>query len=506
MEPLPERHPSRRKGLALDPILAIREALAARNAGRPDLGVPLVQAALRSHPRDARLWQTRGLIHRALEDSASAVEAFAEAARLAPSDAKISHGRARATLEAGRPAVALFDQAWQLAPGNADVLLGRAAAQVAEGHGEQAIADLDAVLQNNPDWVAGHALLSNLRWTLGERTRFADSWRRALRQRPSSPHLWSGLVDQLLQAGRYADADAIVAEARQALGASLALDVSEACCATELGDAGRADRIFSRPEVLREPAVAPWYMRHLLRTGRPDEAARFGEPLTDSALAGQVWPYLAVAWRLTQEPRWQWLEADPRLIGVYDIGAGAELVALAERLRALHNTVAHPIGQSVRGGTQTDGPLFARIEPEIRALRGRIVEAVEGHVRSLGTPDPSHPVLRHRPELIRFAGSWSVRLTGAGHHTNHIHPQGWLSSAFYVSVPPEAELGAAPAGWLSLGQPPEELGLDLPPIRRVEPKPGRLVLFPSIMWHGTAPFEGGERLTVAFDVAPPAGS
>jgi hypothetical protein len=24
------------------------------------------------------------------------------------------------------------------------------------------------------------------------------------------------------------------------------------------------------------------------------------------------------------------------------------------------------------------------------------------------------------------------------------------------------------------------------------------------MWHGTRPFEAGERLTVAFDVAPPA--
>ena len=45
-----------------------------------------------------------------------------------------------------------------------------------------------------------------------------------------------------------------------------------------------------------------------------------------------------------------------------------------------------------------------------------------------------------------------------------------------------------------------ELGLDLPPIRLIEPKPGRLVLFPSTMWHGTVPFAAGERLTVAFDV------
>jgi hypothetical protein len=103
--------------------------------------------------------------------------------------------------------------------------------------------------------------------------------------------------------------------------------------------------------------------------------------------------------------------------------------------------------------------------------------------------------------IWRSPGGW---LRGAGHHTNHIHPQGWLSSAFYVSVASQELMGPAPAGWLALGEPPAELGLDLPPLRMIEPKPGRLVLFPSIMWHGTVPFAGGERLSVAFDVAPPA--
>jgi hypothetical protein len=59
------------------------------------------------------------------------------------------------------------------------------------------------------------------------------------------------------------------------------------------------------------------------------------------------------------------------------------------------------------------------------------------------------------------------------------------------------------AGWLTLGEPQKELGLDLPPFRYVEPRVGQLVLFPSWMWHGTIPFESGERLTVAFDVRSP---
>jgi hypothetical protein len=102
---------------------------------------------------------------------------------------------------------------------------------------------------------------------------------------------------------------------------------------------------------------------------------------------------------------------------------------------------------------------------------------------------------------VRFTGSWSVRLVDGGFHSNHVHPRGWISSALYLSLP---ETMRGDEGWLSLGEPPAELGLELEPKHMIEPKPGQLVLFPSWMFHGTRPFPKGERLTVAFDVAPPA--
>jgi hypothetical protein len=215
-------------------------------------------------------------------------------------------------------------------------------------------------------------------------------------------------------------------------------------------------------------------------------------------------PYLSIAWRMTGDPRWAWLEGDERLIGIYDLGDQlGDLAPFAERLRTLHITTHQPLEQSVRGGTQTDGELFSRIEPEIRTLRRVIVEAVERHVAQLPPPDPRHPVLRHNKQaLVRFSGSWSVRLAGSGYHSKHIHPEGWYSSAFYV-VLPEGTGGPNHDGWLALGGSEASLGIDLPPARLIEPKPGRLVLFPSTMWHGTVPFQSGERLTVAFDVATP---
>jgi len=181
------------------------------------------------------------------------------------------------------------------------------------------------------------------------------------------------------------------------------------------------------------------------------------------------------------------------------------LDGLAEMLRGLHRSAGQMLDQSPRGGTQTDGNLFQRIDPAIRQLRAAIRDAVQSYIGDLPPIDSRHPLLRHRRDRpVRFAGAWSVRLTGEGYHVSHNHPQGWISSAFYVAVPSAAADEEKKAGWLAFGMPPEGLGLEMAATRTIQPEPGRLVLFPSISWHGTLPFESGERMTVAFDVAPPA--
>jgi tetratricopeptide (TPR) repeat protein len=353
------------------------------------------------------------------------------------------------------------------------------------------------MLAGDPGWIEGHAYRAQLVSTAGEIGRIAASFERALAATPRDVFLWRELIISLIRASRFDDALAAIARARAVAGPHPTFDANEAICVDELGDHVRAERLFAPLAHVDEVDLFVRRARNALRLGRPAEAAALLEPKLATA-APDVAPYLATAWRLCDPDRARWLEGDERLVSVYELDLPP---GLAERARSLHTGVAEPLHQSVRGGTQTEGHLLARIEPEIQEARALLAAAVERHIAQLPDVDPLHPTLgKRRDRPVRFSGSWSVRLTDAGHHASHFHPEGWLSSAVYLAVP-QATRGQE--GWLKLGEPHEQLGLDLPPIRLIEPKPGRLVLFPSTMWHGTVPFAAGERLTIAFDVAEP---
>jgi hypothetical protein len=261
--------------------------------------------------------------------------------------------------------------------------------------------------------------------------------------------------------------------------------------------------MLSEGAIAANPPLALWRFRQLLRQGQAKEALPLIDRELASARSNATWPYAATAWRLTGDPRSGWLEDQPGMVSTIDLDL-TPIPVLIDRLHALHQRSGQYLDQSVRGGSQTDGPLLSRIEPEFRRLRAEVVGAVEQYLAQLPLTDVNHPLLAPpRNRRIRFAGSWSVRLRGGGHHSNHVHPQGWISSALYLALPHRQPGESPDSSSLVLGEHPVELGLDLAPKTDIEPRVGRLALFPSWMWHGTRPFAEGERLTIAFDVAPP---
>jgi Flp pilus assembly protein TadD len=484
-----------------DPARVLDEAIAALNRPGADRPLDDVDAALNIAPHDPRLWHVKGLMHREQEQRELAIPALKRAAELAPAEPLIAHGYARTLLEAGLPSVDAFARAMKLTPSNPDVVKGMVSALLAERRAADAMAGMELALQRSPHWVEGHVLLSGLRWAEGERDTFTRSFDRALAENPQSLDLWREQINALVHAEQWDEALKRIETGRATIGDNVVFGVSEAIILAELGQTEIADRLLEPFAEVEAGPLQVRRVRHYLRSGRPEQANELIESWLYRPEGFMFWPYASVGWRMVGDDRWQWLEGDESFIGIYDIAERLPpLDQLAETLRQLHTLSGQPLEQSLRGGTQTDGNLFQRIDPILVQLREAIRTTVAEHVARFPPADERHPLLAPKRNDITFEGAWSVRLHGRGFHANHVHPAGWISSALYIALPPDT--GVDEAGILTLGEATApSFPVDLPPFRTVEPKPGRLVLFPSYMWHGTRPFAEGERMTVAFDVA-----
>ncbi|WP_292079905.1 MULTISPECIES: putative 2OG-Fe(II) oxygenase [Brevundimonas] len=254
------------------------------------------------------------------------------------------------------------------------------------------------------------------------------------------------------------------------------------------------------------PAIMVTQAECLLALGQAEaalvtiETLRGREPLNQHVLAFQ-----ATAWRMLGDVRYGRLYDYDAFVRPYRLEAPdgwasleAYLVDLAKALHDLHTLKNHPVGQSLRGGSQTSASLAQSENPAIRAFFQAIDKPIRDYMAALGQGDD--PLRARNTDDYRIQGSWSVRLKPNGFHADHIHSNGWLSAACHIELPPAVQ-GERREGWLRFGAPP---GLpSLAAEHYVQPRPGTLVLFPSYMWHGTQPF-GGEasRLTLAFDVVP----
>ncbi|MFM1885652.1 MAG: hypothetical protein RL026_809 [Pseudomonadota bacterium] len=455
-------------------------------------------------PRSAAEWRAHGLALREQQDMPEAADALGRSLALAPDDLPTRFAHAQSCLDAGLPAAALFREAIRRAPPHPGPLRAFVAALLAESLPDEAEAVLVETLRREPAWVDGYRQLAALRWVRGDRAHYADALREACHAHPGLPALWLAWFAVVAQARDWSAADAVLAAAGKALGDLPALRLAELFLAVETGAAERADALFAATEGQRDDVRDLAFLRHSLRHGRLDAAEALALRHTATPLARAVWPYLSLIWRLRGDARADWLDGQPPFIRPIDLPFSAgELDGLAAVLRRLHTARAPYVEQSVRGGTQTDGHLLLRHEPELQGLRRKVLAGVRDYVDALPPPLDGHPLLGTPRSRLRLAGSWSVRLARQGHNVAHTHPKGWISSALYVSLPTAPQMGAPPAGWIQFGSPPPELGLALEPYRQIEPRPGRLALFPSTIWHNTVPFEDGERLVIAFDVQVP---
>lgn len=468
-----------------------RHGKALREQGQLEAAVVTLHKALALAPQQASAWVDLGVVLRLL-------------------------GRVDDALDAFRRAEGMLSQRGDIPPELQDAINGVLADG---GRTAEALEGARRLVALHPDHAPAYETLGNLLWENGAQLAPGEDplgvFRAAAQARPGHRALQLGLARMLLATRRADEALALLQPLRQREPGNAVLDWFVADALDALQEHEQASVLYSvaaRSELGRSPEFLNARARHAFRTGDFALAASCAETVVRLDPSGQEgWSHLATAWRLAGDEREHWLCDYERLVGFVEVvtppgfGSRSEfLQALAGALESMHKATREPLNQSVRGGTQTSGQLFGRDLAVIRATEDALRKAIESWLLTL-PDDPLHPFLSRKQRSVDFVTSWSVRLRSSGHHSSHIHPRGWASSAFYVSLPGCVQDPGAGgcAGWIQFGQPLEDLGLSLTPRRVIQPRAGHVALFPSYMWHGTVPFDGREsRLTIAFDMQP----
>jgi len=503
------------RAVQIDPALAVARLALARvlnQVGRHDVAETHAERLAADDASNADAWSALGIARSGRGRHAAAIEAFRHGVARRPRGTldRVRLAAEYCAAEQSEAALALVadsERAGLAHPATAQIS-ARALMQL--DRYDEAESILLGALRTQPHDEAAHRLLAQLRHVRGDE-RCDNDLARAASAPGAPPALRLLHGDVLRRTGRLEEAQHVLRGVAEEAGADPGVLASLASVVLESGRTTEAVSLAlaahqARPD---DREIAETAVVALLAAGDPRSAVQGIERWRQVDATDQRWiTYRADAARqLGESLHEEWCDV-ARLVRVYDLCppppfATMEefMLALRPALAARHRQARHPLDQSLRNGTQTSRGLVGDQDPAIRAFLSALEEPIASYQSAVGR-DPSHPLTARNRGRATLTGCWSVRLARGGYHVNHIHPQGWLSSAFYVEVPETASDPSKRAGWLKFGEPLHPMpGGHI--TRIVEPRPGRLVLFPSYFWHGTTPIEDRDvRVSIAFDANP----
>ncbi len=133
-------------------------------------------------------------------------------------------------------------------------------------------------------------------------------------------------------------------------------------------------------------------------------------------------------------------------------------------------------------------------------LSKRIQSEVALYIEQLQST--GHPWVKHLPE------KWDIKLWGniqqsGGYEDSHCHPRAVISGVLYVQIPDEIRTDDDQrSGWIQIGEGDDSYQHVVPDwARTIQPRVGRLILFPSYFFHKTFPFSSEQtRISVPVDI------
>lgn len=470
--------------------------------------------ALALAPGDPRCLNNIGLALSRMGNLGEALDAARAAVDGDPENAEYRHNLGAILLDMGRieEAEASFHGALERNPDQAVTYASLGLILAERGEVKEAADCCLEATALDPFYTDGHEAFRKLLWDSGNPTEMNNSYRRACDQHPESSAAFLNLGAACLEALQ-------MAEAVPALEQALALDPGNAAAYSKLGVAltglGRHDdAIAAHARAIELDGNVAAYHEALGDTNadRGDFAsaadsyfaAHRRNPRRSSILGS-----LTVALNETADPDVDRLVDYDRYVTtrLIEPPPGFDCIeafndALHEELKVQHVPRPYPIGQTMRGGTQNKGHLFRGATGLVQVVQDRIADALRDYIRGLER-DPDHPFLRYANENFRFTGAWSTILSESGYDESHIHNDGWISGVYYVKTPDIDESRWEDGeGCIQFGRPPAAFASERNSARRrIRPRSGMAVFFPSYYWHGVEPFsQKGVRHSIAFDV------
>jgi tetratricopeptide (TPR) repeat protein len=414
-------------------------------SGRPEEALAAFRRVVDARPDDATAHYNMGNLLNGLGKPGEAATARPNAVALAPdfAEAHANLGGALHMAKRYEDAVAAYRSALETFGDNADLHHNLGAVCHALGRNEDAAAAYRRAVDLAPDRLAFRQKLAETLQELGAYGDATEIFRAVLTRAPSSVDATKGLAETMIGNRTSGDAVALCDDYLEAYGYNSAVINCKAMALTELGESAAG--------------------RHIMDLQRFIEA----------------------------------VDVDPPA-GYASLTAFNE--AIEAEIRAHESLDFEPLGLATSSGFQTgellDAPSYA-----IGLLAMMINGAVRGYMENL-PDDPGHPFVANVPTRWTMNG-WGVILQAHGHQRAHIHPSGWLSGVYYVRVPDSIGTSSK-NGWIEFGTPPGNIGCRAAhEAMQVQPVSGRMLLFPSYVYHHTIPYHDSEnRISFAFDVVP----
>lgn len=476
--------------------------------------IKALSQAARLQPENGRPHEALGIAFRETGDHEASVRHARLGAQSQPQSLTAQHNLGQALMGAGdfEGAAQAYEKALAINPSTVVSWIGLGHAYRGIGRTADSKAAYQRAVELDPSNPDAHRLLNEMLWQTGEVNRYLQSFRDTLTSRQDDPRLRLTYANELLKIRQNEEAIRELERVLRSVPANgQALDAM-ARARSGLGDFDAACGFHAKAfdHAPGDTDVIRHYSETLLRASQHQKAHEITRtglerfPIEQGILALHT-----TAQRLVGDEGFFKLAdyaAIPKVMRLEPPKGYADIESFCAELKVflegLHTTKAHPTDQTLRGGTQTFGALFQNRAEVLQQFVQQLRKAIAAYISEM-PEDSTHPLFQRARKDFDFSGSWSVRLSNGGFHTNHFHPMGWISSAFYVDVPEVASVNGRHDGWFKMGETNLELGDREVIDRLIQPKVGHLTLFPSYFWHGTVPFESSSpRITIAFDVIP----